>query len=100
MTLFPPLIRTKAPGHRIRGDGARNRGFVPSFIGRCEGRRGTGPSGALASSHNPIREIRKSRSAHRRFAGPSFRTLIADDEGSIPLFKEPDRRACGFVEIG
>ena len=87
---IPPLILTDSPGHRIRGDGARNRGPPsPSSSGREGGRRGPGPSGEVGSSHSSSRAIRPSRIVHRQFTVPYFRTLIAAEGTNPPFVRRP-----------
>ena len=61
-------------------------GPIPTISGREDGRRGPGPSGAVATNHGSHMGIRKSRIARRQFTGAAFRTLIAAKGGEIYPF--------------
>ena len=94
MAVSRPFSLTPSPGRRFRGNGEINRGFYAAISVRE-----SGSSGAAATDRDSNRMIRKPRTRHRQFTGASFRTLIADEGIDLPLFKAPDRLACGFVEI-
>ena len=58
----------------------------PQSVPGEEGRRGPGSPGAVATGHDSDKAIRKSRTAHRQFTGPSLRAIISANDGSISPF--------------